>query len=92
MVNNKCLVCASHSFEELLHIDEFPILFGAVPPERKGKVKKYPLTVAICNGCSMIQQVNLLPGSVLDDVYTSDYYSCPAPTENKVGQRVINEF
>ena len=92
MMNNKCLICRSQSFEELLHIDQFPIFFGAVPLERKGKVKRDPLTVAICDECSLVQQVNLLPTSVLDDVYTSDYYSCPAPTENKVGHRVINEF
>jgi len=90
--NNKCLICGSSSFKELLHIDQFPILFGAVPLERKGKVKKYPLTVAVCNECSLTQQINPLPGSVLDDVYTADYYSCPAPSGNQVGMRVINEF
>ena len=92
MPNNKCLICGKSSFKELLHIDQFPILFGAVPPEHKGKVKKYPLTVAACNECSLIQQINLLPGSVLDEVYTADYYSCPAPSGNQVGKRVINEF
>ena len=92
MPNNKCLICANESFKELLRIDQFPILFGAVPAERKAKVKKYPLTIAVCNGCSLIQQINLLPGSVLDEVYSSDYYSCPAPTGNQVGRRVIHEF
>ena len=92
MPNNKCLICGGGSFKELLHLDEFPILFGAVPAERKGKVKKYPLTVAVCNECSLIQQINLLPGSVLAEVYTADYYSCPPPSGNQVGRRVINEF
>lgn len=92
MPENKCLICGSGSFKELLHIDEFPILFGAVPPQRKGKVKKYPLTIAACNKCSLIQQINLLPGSVLGEVYTADYYSCPAPSKTPVGRRVINEF
>ncbi len=92
MSNNKCLICANTSFEGLLHLEQFPILFGAIPLKHKDKVKKYPLTVAICDRCSLIQQVNLLPGSVLDEVYRADYYSCPAPTGNQVGTRVIDEF
>ncbi len=92
MLENKCLICGGESFAELFYIDQFPILFGAVSPERRGKVKKYPLTMAICDECSLTQQINLLPGSVLDEVYTADYYSCPAPSGNQVGKRVINVF
>lgn len=92
MTDNLCLICRGSSFEELLHFEEFPILFGALPAGLRGKVKKYPLSVAICNECSLVQQVNLLPTSILDEVYTSEYYSCPAPTGNNVGEKVTNEF
>jgi 2-polyprenyl-3-methyl-5-hydroxy-6-metoxy-1,4-benzoquinol methylase len=89
---NKCLNCDSERFDEIWRLDQFPILFGAVPATKKDAVKKYPLTISVCQNCSLVQQTNLLPKNIINDIYEEEYYSCPSPASNQMGSNIVDEF
>ncbi len=92
MTKNKCLLCGATEFAELLHIERFPIFFGAIPIEKRNQVESFPLTIVICEFCSLIQQVNLLEQDVLRRIYTEDYYNCPSPLASGMGTIEIDKF
>jgi 2-polyprenyl-3-methyl-5-hydroxy-6-metoxy-1,4-benzoquinol methylase len=92
MQKNQCLLCKSNKFTELLQIEKFPIFFGAIPQNKQGDVQCYPLTIAICDKCALVQQTNLLDENVLNEVYQADYYNCPSPMASGMGVREIGKF
>ncbi len=92
MTETKCLICGGVDFTELLNINKFPVLFGAVPAERVKSIANYPLSIAICNKCQLVQQINLLKEDVLNSVYTEEYYNCPSPSTTALGTREIDKF
>ena len=92
MPQNDCLVCKGTDFIELLHLEQFPIFFGAVHSEKISKVECFPLTIAICDQCSLVQQINLLEEKILNEVYTAEYYNCPSPLMTGMGISEIDKF
>lgn len=92
MVNTGCLICKGTNFTELLHIDNFPVFFGAIPSEKRNQIQSFPLTIAICDQCHLIQQVGLLEEDILKRVYTEEYYNCPSPLATGMGTREIDRF
>ena len=92
MNQNHCLLCKSKEFKELLNIEKFPIFFGAIPQDKQGDVQCYPLIIAICNSCALVQQINLLDEDVLNEVYQAEYYNCPSPMASGMGIREIGKF
>ena len=91
-MQNRCLSCEGTDFSELFHIRKFPIFFGAVPKDKRKRVESFPLTIAICESCSLIQQVNLLDEKILCKLYTADYYNCPSPLATGMGTEEIDKF
>jgi C-methyltransferase len=87
-----CLLCKSKGFTELLMLERFPIFFGAIPQNKQGDVQCYPLTIAICDECALVQQINLLDEDVLNEVYQAEYYNCPSPMASGMGVREIGKF
>ena len=71
---NQCLICSSEEFTELLKIEKFPIFFGAVQQDKQGDVQHYPLTIAICDNCVLVQQTNLLDEDVWENDWAADAY------------------
>jgi len=92
MSQNHCLLCKSKGFTELLKLEKFPIFFGAIPQNKQGDVQCYPLTIAICDECALVQQINLLDEDVLNEVYQAEYYNCPSPMASGMGVREIGKF
>ncbi len=92
MTETKCLICGGVDFTELLNVKKFPVLFGAIPANRVNLISSYPLSIAICNNCQLVQQVNLLKEDLLNSVYTEDYYNCPSPSTTSLGTREIDKF
>ena len=92
MSQNHCLLCKSKGFTELLELEKFPIFFGAIPQNKQGDVQCYPLTIAICDECALVQQINLLDEVVLNEVYQAEYYNCPSPMASGMGVREIDKF
>jgi len=91
-IQNKCLLCDSVKFTELFYIEKFPIFFGAVPRNMQNKVNFYPLKIAVCDKCALVQQINLLNEDVLNEVYQAEYYNCPSPVASGMGVREIEKF
>ena len=89
-MKNFCLLCNEIKFKTFLDLDKFPIFFGATHVEKE--VKCFPLSIAICEECSLVQQVNLLDEAELNEVYTADYYNCPSPVSTGMGVREIEKF
>ena len=89
---NSCRICNSSSFSDLLNIARFPLHFGAIPPEEKKNVQQYPLAIAICNDCGLVQQLNLLDEEILNRVYDATYYNCPSPVTTGMGISEIEKF
>jgi len=92
MSPNQCLICSSKEFTEFLKIEKFPIFFGAVPQDKRGDVQHYPLTIALCDNCALVQQINLLDEEVLNEVYQAEYYNCPSPIASGMGVQEIGKF
>ncbi len=92
MDENRCLICQHTVFDELLHLPQFPLFFGAIPPEHVREVECFPLTIGICHQCNLVQQLNLLPEAVIRRVYSAAYYSCPSPVLNGMGRSMVEEF
>lgn len=76
----------------MLHINHFPIFFGAVPVENISRVESFPLTIAICEHCHHVQQIKRLDEGILHKVYTDGYYNCPSPLKSGMGTREIDKF
>ena len=55
-MKNFCLLCNEIKFKSFLDLDKFPIFFGATHVEKE--VKCFPLSIAICERCSLVQQIN----------------------------------
>ena len=92
MKSNRCLFCQGKNFSELVYLERFPLFFGAIPYREKKNVESYPLTIAICQNCSLVQQINLLDIDAINKVYTANYYNCPSPVATGMGTREINKF
>ena len=78
--------------EKIYSIKEFPLFFGAIPKSKVNIIKKYPLEISICNYCGLTQQTKLVNQSVLNTIYTANYYSCPCPHKSGMGIREIKKF
>ena len=76
----------------MFNIEKFPIFFGAVPRNMQNKVNFYPLKIAVCDKCALVQQINLLNEDVLNEVYQAEYYNCPSPMASGMGVREIEKF
>ena len=92
MSDNTCSICHCPELIELEHIDKFPIYFGPISPDMVTRVDAYPLTIAICSNCSFIQQVSRLDESILDNIYTAEYYDNPSPIVNQRGKDFADAF
>ena len=67
------------------------MFFGAIPENLK-KIKQYPLEISICNKCKLIQQTKRIKEKILNKVYESKFYNCPAPTVSNIGKSEIEKF
>ena len=93
MSTNKCLICESEEFTELLNLEQSPVIFWPIPKKKLEDVKSFPLVIAICNDCSLVQQINLLDENILNEIFQeTDYYGCPSPIATGMGTREINKF
>ena len=91
-MDNKCLICNHKSFNDVLHVEKFPLFFGAIPKDEREIVTQYPLSIGICKNCKHTQQINLLDEDILNAVYTAEYYNCPSPHTSGMGRREIEKF
>jgi len=92
MIKTKCISCKTkNKFTNIFFAKKFPIFFGAVPTDLKS-VKDYPLEISCCKNCNLIQQSKKIKESVVNKIYESYYYNCPAPTISKIGKSEINKF
>ena len=69
-MKNFCRICNGVKFKIFLQLDKFPVFFGATPANEE--VKCFPLSIAICERCSLVQQINLLDEKILNEIYTAD--------------------
>jgi len=92
MSENHCLICGGKNFAELMRNPAFPLYFGAVSPDKIEKVKAYPLVIAACENCSLVQQIDLLEENIIKEVYTADYYNISSPIVTGMGKNVIEDF
>lgn len=90
--NYFCIVCNSANFLILLHLDSFPLYFGALPKNYHSTVSQYPLTIALCKECNLVQQTDRVEESIMNNVYEADYYNCPSPTGSGMGICEIQKF
>ena len=92
MTKEKCINCNSQNkFKNIYSAKKFPIFFGAIPSNLKN-VKDYPLEISICKNCNLIQQSKKINERVVNKIYESYYYNCPAPTISNIGTSEINKF
>ena len=89
---NSCRICSSSSFSDLFNIESFPLFYGAITPKKKKDDQQYPLSIAICNDCGLVQQLNLLDEEIINRVYDADYHSCPSPVATGIGIGEIEKF
>ena len=88
-----CLGCDSSGFKEIIFIKRFPAFFGAVPTlNHLKKIPFHPLSVSECQNCGLVQQVNLINESIMNEVYTADYYNIPSPIVTGMGKEVVEDF
>ena len=92
MSHNQCLICSSEEFSEILHVEQFPVIFGAIPPDKKKDVEQFPITIASCLKCNHVQQVNLIDEDIMNRVYNADYYNLSSPVSTGMGTKEINNF
>ena len=78
VISNKCLICNSSQLHQLIRIEKFPLFFGAIPPDKKGDVEEFPLTISYCQKCGHFQQFDLVEEEIMNRVYDAEYYNCPA--------------
>jgi SAM-dependent methyltransferase len=72
-----CRSCGSSALEPILSLGEVPLADGLVDPSRmNGPDARYPLDVAFCTGCSLVQVIETVSPEVLFDetyVYFSSF-------------------
>jgi SAM-dependent methyltransferase len=70
-----CRSCGSTALEPILSLGEVPLADGLVDPSRlEGRDPRYPLDVAFCSDCSLVQVIETVSPEVLfDETYV--YYS-----------------
>ena len=91
-MKKNCLSCSNSKFKKLFLQKKFPILFGAIPIEKKKNIKKYPIEISICKNCGLVQQTKIPKKEIIDEIYTSDYYSCGSPLTSGMGVKEIENF
>src|SRR3990167_1961050 len=87
-----CIVCENSKLSSLLHIDAFPLYFGALPKDYRSSVENHPLSIAICEQCTLVQQIQCVDETIMNKVYEADYYNCPSPTGSGMGVSEIQKF
>ena len=92
VISNKCLICNSSQLHQLIRIEKFPLYFGAIPPDKKGDVEEFPLTISYCLKCGHFQQFDLVEEEIMNRVYDAEYYNCPSPVSTGMGLREIEKF
>jgi SAM-dependent methyltransferase len=72
-----CRSCGSSALDPILSLGEVPLADGLVDPSRmNGPDARYPLDVAFCTGCSLVQVIETVSPEVLFDetyVYFSSF-------------------
>ena len=86
-----CNCISTKRFRKIFFLKKFPMFFGAIPENLK-KIKQYPLEISICNKCKLIQQTKRINEKILNKVYESKFYNCPAPTVSNIGKSEIEKF
>ena len=86
-----CNCISTKRFRKIFFLKKFPMFFGAIPENLK-KIKQYPLEISICNKCKLIQQTKRIKEKILNKVYESKFYNCPAPTVSNIGKSEIEKF
>ena len=86
-----CNCIGKKRFRKIFFLKKFPMFFGAIPENLK-KIKQYPLEISICNKCKLIQQTKRINEKILNKVYESKFYNCPAPTVSNIGKSEIEKF
>ena len=89
---NSCLFCKNKSFKIFYNLKSFPVYFGAIPKKDNHKIQKFPLQVSYCKKCNLVQQTKRIKESILNKVYSSQYYNCPSPKKSGMGKREIHKF
>ena len=65
----KCRVCQTSELKEFLTLGEMPPVNAFLDYKELYKEKKYPLTLAYCPACFLVQLINIVPSSELFSNY-----------------------
>lgn len=65
----KCRACDSTELEQLFDLGPLPLAGGFLEPGDIDKEKKYPLPVAICRECGLVQLTYVIPADTLFENY-----------------------